>query len=245
MNLQPEFHFRRFEIKYLTDEDTAENIKKDLMPYLKHDPFADQEAKEYEVTLDGYNSSKKIRVRCYRTGGQIKDNAFLEIKRKEGVIVVKDRIRLNLEELRQFQKTDTLLDSGRSFSPKEENFIKEYEFERVIRALSPKILVTYTREPYAGVYDEGLRVTFDRNIKAAQNDNLFYDGGDMERIHPGEVVVEIKFRRGLPVYMGETIKKFSMIRVPFSKYRKGMEETRAIPGSFPGITRGFETVSYI
>ena len=42
-----------------------------------------------------------------------------------------------------------------------------------------------------------------------------YNGKDMNDLNVGKVVLELKFKRGLPPYIGDAIRLFNLKRVPF------------------------------
>ena len=50
---------------------------------------------------------------------------------------------------------------------------EEYNNERFRRVLEPKVLVSYSREPYIGAFNKNFRVTFDYNIIAQEGGSLF------------------------------------------------------------------------
>jgi len=115
-----------------------------------------------------------------------------------------------------------------------------------LRSIGPKVLVNYDREPYLGIYNENFRITFDKNIKAIQNDNLFYKGNDFEDISGNHTVMEVKFNGSLPHYVSEIIKEFDLQRISYSKYCHAIESTGCISAyDFPktkGIVDAKESI---
>ena len=233
-------HFQRFEFKYLIDSDTERDLKQYIKPYVITDPFAENTKNgSYQVVSlyydnpffyyyheknDGVKKRKKVRIRTYRNDGIWCPYCFFEIKRKYDAIILKDRFSFSFENYAQLIKEnswDGVLfpapDAGR------EKTIEEFEYESKRLSISPRILVVYDREPYLGRYNKNFRVTFDKNIRAMENDNLFYEGDDMNGISPEMTVMEIKFTGTLPDYMGKVIKMFNLERSAFSKYCHGVD----------------------
>lgn len=240
----PKLHFRRFEVKYALNKEQAQELKKRLMPFLVSDSFSAGATGSYRVksvyydsprffyyhqTLDGADCRKKIRMRTYKTENNHADFIFAEIKRKNGVLVSKDRLRLSRDEFEIFKSAGSLADIATFDNGKQADTLNEFEFERMARSLEAKILITYAREAYHGKFDSDLRVTFDSDIKAKESDNLFCDESDMIDIQQDVIVLEIKFRRGLPSYIADIIRAYDLKRVPFSKYRLSVEGCGLIP----------------
>lgn len=238
---QIKLHFQRFEFKYLLNEAIKEKLKQYLLSYVVMDKFAEEtQGKRYQVVslyydsplfyyhhekVDGVKIRKKIRLRTYQNDGKFSNNCFLEIKRKCDSVVLKDRVPFDTSKCEDFIKNpDIIIDDVASSDNKfYYNKIKqEFLFESYVRSLSPRLLVRYYREPFLGRFNKNLRVTFDYNIQAVENDNLFYNGSEFHDVSQGFVIMEIKFTGSLPFYIGDVIKKFSLQRIPFSKYCEGI-----------------------
>jgi hypothetical protein len=233
-HIQTKLHFQRFEIKYVLDAEIEERIKRRIAPYLVVDPFAENlPSNSYEVMslyfdspayyyyhakIDGVQKRKKIRLRTYRNNQIFSPYSFFEIKRKVDSVILKDRFVLTLPDYERlkvnndFHGTEAFRDQNRK------NVIQEFEWEKHLRALGPKLLVAYDREPYIGKLNKNFRVTFDKNIRAMENDNLFYIGPDMTDVSGNETVMELKFTGTLPFYIKEMIEEFDLSRTTYSKY---------------------------
>src|SRR3989344_8614882 len=117
-------HFQRFEFKYLLTKLQAEDILADcLVNNLQWDPYVrDQEHKSYQVNslyfdsdnykcynekLSGLKSRFKVRIRSYGDIGV--ETGFLEIKKKEDALVMKDRAAMDLGDTRKILGGDSAL----------------------------------------------------------------------------------------------------------------------------------------
>ncbi len=241
-------HFRRFEFKYLLTAEQEFEIKRHIRRYVAADAFAAPYGGAYKVyslyydspryyyywqKMDGVNRRKKIRLRTYRYDGKFYPYAFLEIKRKVDAIILKDRMLIDRTECERLV-TESDMSGSKFFTDGNGEVYAEFESERMTRSISPKILVVYDREPYLGKYNLHFRVTFDKNIRAAQNDNLFYDGNDLEDVSDNYTVMELKYNGTLPFYMNQVIKEFNLDRVAFSKYAGAVDACGAVSArAFP------------
>ena len=232
-------HFQRFEFKYILTPDLEAQIKKRIMPYIKQDPFAvDTKNSSYEVIslyydspgfyyyrqkMDGIKMRKKVRLRTYRNNGQFFPYAFFEIKRKHNVVILKDRFLMPKEDYEKLVENDDFHSTKAIRDQNRKDIIEEFEWEQHLRSIVPKILITYDREPYLGKYNENFRVTFDKNIKAMENDNLFYSGNDMIDVSGNLTVMELKFTGTMPYYISELIQEYNLERGTYSKYCHGVD----------------------
>jgi hypothetical protein len=249
----PKLHFQRFEFKYLITSDIEKEIKRRIKPYIKLDKFVENNSdKTYEVIslyydspvfyyyqqkVDGVLRRKKIRLRTYRNNGQFSKYAFFEIKRRHDTVILKDRFLMSRDDYEKLLQNDDFHSTAAIRDQNRKEIIKEFEWEQHLRSIVPKLLVTYDREPYLGAYNENFRITFDKNIKAIQNDNLFYVGNDMSDVSGIHTVMELKFNGTMPRYIDEVIKEFDLQRVSYSKYCNGVEADGALSAfNFPEIT---------
>src|SRR3989344_406711 len=251
--MPPKLRFERFEFKYLLDVDQYQRVKKALSHFLVPDTaVAGLPHGFYEVIslyydsprffyywekIDGASRRKKIRVRTYRRNGRyFSSDLFLEIKRKRDAVILKDRLLLSRENLtkKDLSLVSCLLSLNNAHSRRVYN---EYYFEQKARCLAPKVLISYSREPFIGKFNQNVRVTFDFGIRAkrtasnaASQDALF----DMENrgfadVSGTKVVMEVKFKGALPFYIDGILKDFNLSRVPYSKYCLGVEACYSLP----------------
>ena len=232
-------HFQRFEFKYILNKEQEAAIKKRIAPYVVPDPFTRATRNGlYEVRslyydspgfyyyhekIDGVKKRKKVRLRTYRNNGEYEPYAFFEIKRKYDAVILKDRFIMSVADYRKLIENDDFHDTESSQDQNRKDIIKEFEWEAHLRSIVPKVLVVYDREPYLGRYNANFRVTFDTNIRAIENDNLFYPGNDFVEVCPRIGVMELKFTGTLPFYVYEVIKEFNLERFPYSKYCNAVE----------------------
>lgn len=98
----------------------------------------------------------------------------------------------------------------------------------------PKMLVRYTRLAFHSSIDDYVRVTFDRRI-LYQPMRHYSLGGDPRRwasidaagsLGAGNLLMEVKFRGRPPVWIGDLVRRFGLVRQGFSKYGTAVRLTR-------------------
>ena len=220
--------FRRVEIKYLLDEDQYQSLKKELDTYIKPDIYPNSvicniyfDNDDYELinkSIDKPIYKEKVRLRSYNIPN--KDSVvFLEIKKKYEGIVGKRRIAAKLEDINNYLYNNAELKDSVNYR----------EIDNVIKRnnLKPKIYVAYNREAYLGVEDEGLRITFDSNLRT-RSLNLDLSMGDSGKLYFDKpmYIVEIKTLNSIPMYLSNILSKLKIYPTSFSKvgaiYEKGM-----------------------
>ncbi|MDP7367702.1 MAG: polyphosphate polymerase domain-containing protein [Candidatus Pacebacteria bacterium] len=242
---KPKLHFQRLEFKYILDAKQFKEIKMLLRKYVNLDEFVNNTKHGfYEVLslyydspkfysywekIDGAKKRRKIRLRTYRTDGALSSNIFFEIKRKHDSIVLKDRFVLNGNDYENlinrgdFFNSDSMNDDNRS------HLLEEFHFVKGLRSISPKILVSYNREPYLCKFNKNVRITFDYAIKAKRGEHLLHNENNFIDVSGTKVIMEIKFKGALPFYIENIIKRYNLSRVPYSKYCEGVEACYTLP----------------
>ena len=222
------YHFHRFEFKYHLSPFKAEQVRKELLDYyFVVDPQAENLPGQkyivnslyldspsymcYHDKIHGLKNRFKVRVRSYSAETRPEDEVFVEIRRKQDALIVKDRFKSRLGDWQEhYQKG---LKSGLAENRRTAEDIN-YHIKRF--NLRPKVLVQYARVPLEAKFIKRLRVTFDSNLKAAftgdmQEDTLYSFSKDL-------VVMEIKYLGSLPLWLGRIIQKYNLDRRPNSKY---------------------------
>jgi hypothetical protein len=214
-----------------------EPMRKRFMPFLVPDLNADQTELKSEYIVrsiyfdtphfdslsektEGLENRLKLRIRGYNNyfaGCEV----FLEIKRKFGNRSAKNRA------ITLYDLLDKTLETGelKRSNGKSSDIMKEdaarflYHLHR--EALRPVNLVVYDREPYHGKFDPGVRITFDKNIRAAvfpHLSELFSDNG-LSHIWKDTFILEVKyFEGGMPSWCKSIIQEFELKQEALSKY---------------------------
>lgn len=233
---------KRYELKYLISEDTAQAIRDYISSFCRLDKHADPSSSGYTVNniyfdtpdLRFYHDTRfkkmtrfKPRARYY--GDRPSDYIFPELKYRNSSVIWKTRYKLKVE--------DWLDHFSIKQSPAEEPRMKDsYDtFDEVIQLYNaqPILHVRYFREPYVTELEEYGRVTFDRNLTSRlangsynlelDEDYLYYDDPQTIRSDVSRVLLEIKVETNVPHWVIYIIQNFNLIQTGFSKYCNGID----------------------
>lgn len=100
------------------------------------------------------------------------------------------------------------------------SLVQELYGKMQYQQLRPRVLVSYTREPY--IYAAGnVRITFDWNIRTTMYHRKFLEEQvyDVDAVQcPGEMIMEVKFDAFLPRVIQDLIQMDGVRQQSFSKY---------------------------
>lgn len=235
----------RYERKYLVPNEKLIQLRNRIKPFVRPDFYADngQEIPQYTVRsiyfdtagfdsfyekMEGLKDRKKLRIRGYDTYHE-GCNVFLEIKRKLENRIAKNRA------LVPYDGIDQLLAIGDLSSVYSET--EKYEKEEAGRFLfnmkrydqKPANLIVYDREPYHGKFDQGVRITFDKNIRGsvfpAMSD--LYTNAGLKYLWEKHFILEIKyFSDQMPTWARSIVQEFGLRHEALSKYAQGFIKNR-------------------
>ncbi|MBR0479703.1 polyphosphate polymerase domain-containing protein [Candidatus Saccharibacteria bacterium] len=231
--------FDRIEKKYLITVDEKSQILKVIKNYMKEDSYFHSEVLNLYFDNDNYDLitqsidwtdfKEKLRARSY--GGY--DRVFLEIKTKirgeEENIGYKRRVMITHRDFNELVLKHTTLEDLAHRSIETENDLQiAREVDYLIKKfnLKPKILVTYDRESYKG--DNGLRITFDENLKY-RNENLSFVKEKRDKIYfkdKKNIIMEVKAHGVLPLWLVKTMSEQKIYPEQFSKIGKIYQKIR-------------------
>ena len=222
--------FDRIEKKYLITKGEKTILLESILENLAEDNY--HKSCIYNVYFDNHNHDliaqsidwtdfkHKVRARSY--GGY--NRVFMEIKTKihgeEENIGFKRRFMITKEDYKKFiskKKTAEELAKKSVESPTDVQIAREIDYYFKVFNLRPKILVIYDRESYRD--DNGLRITFDENLKYRNNDLGFYKTND-DKIYfkdDHNIIMEIKSQGALPLWLVKKLSTLSIFPVRFSK----------------------------
>ncbi len=222
--------FNRTEEKYLLTERQAGRLLDMSEGHLTPDPYC-QDGRMYLVENVYYDTAwddlisraieknifrQKLRLRSYGIPGP-ETIVFLEIKKKYEGIGNKRRTGMSLR-----MAEDYLLD-GKRPDPDTPGInalvLEEIDYMRTSCSLIPKTMITYERQAWFSADDPGLRLTFDRNI-LAREDELYLTAGPGGRplLPKGKVLFELKAEEAVPVWLVKAMDQMKIWPVTFSKY---------------------------
>ena len=174
--------------------------------------FDNSDDKALREKIDGIAKREKFRIRYYND-----DFSFITLEKKMKVndLCLKYDAPISEEQCRKILEGDT---GWMKDDPQE--LLREMYAKMNYQRLRPKVLVSYTREPY--IYPPGnVRVTFDSQIRTSlyHSEFLTKEVSDISATDtPQEMLLEVKYDAFLPEIIQDMIQVNSMRQQPFSKY---------------------------
>jgi len=244
MNIKNEketnLHFRRFEWKYIIDKAKMDQIIGDLSSHMQLDPYAPElndspnlsyyvvrsvymensALSTYHEKKSGIDYRRKLRIRSYKEHVNENEKVFLEIKRKKGDVILKDRMQISYNDCRNMHNHEDI----RKLLPNKNNLVlQEYVWLYNRSCMKPYLNITYKRIPYVGKIRKKFRITFDYDILAElTNGHINFSNNSNKK--NSQVVMEVKYNGTLPIWFYHLIKKHNLSRSSFSKYCYGIEQ---------------------
>lgn len=175
----------------------------------------------YREKVEGLRSRKKIRIRGY---GRLAGNptVFLEIKRKEGARITKDRAPVLYQHVHDMFRSGDVsryLTPDAAFPGAAED-AGRFLFHIHRYHLRPSILIIYAREAYYGRCHHALRITLDKDLRSCISPSLselFSDVG-ARRALPSHSILEVKFRDDFPSWLAAVTEAMQLRPLALSKY---------------------------
>lgn len=238
----------RLEYKYLIPNELLPELRAKVAPFVEADAY-NRELEGYTVrsiyfdtaalncyhdTVEGLKVRKKIRIRGYNECEE-KNIIFLEIKRKYGASVVKNRAPV------LYGHVEDLLASGdvercvltRTDFPNALKDARQFLFHIYSGSLRPIVLIMYEREAYYSKLGS-LRITFDKHLRSSiypSLDALFSEDNTLYSI-PKHFILELKFYDGLPSWLKSTVGALDLEQQALSKYAICVDEHYMLNGFF-------------
>jgi hypothetical protein len=229
----------RFELKYITEEAVALQIRDFVREFLDldengvgkpnysypvHSVYLDSPfMTTYWDTINGNKNRFKLRVRFYNDNPETP--VFFEIKRRMNNCIMKQRgavRRTSAPRLVEgfFPAPEDLMSQNPKHLAAVQNFVR---LSQMIGAL-PQMHVAYAREAYVPHDDNSCRLTLDRHV-CSEPEPILRLSTKMARpicIWGDAVVVELKFTNRFPNWFGDLVRAFGLNQCGAAKYADGV-----------------------
>ena len=239
--------FKRYELKYLMDEDQKDAVLRAIGEHMIPDCYAHSTISNIyfdtpDFLLARRSISKplykeKLRVRSYGTPSK-DDEVFVELKKKYDSVVYKRRLTMSLREAEEWLCYGS--DGPDSQIGREIGFMK-------IRypQIGPAMFLSYDRDAYCSGDSGDLRITIDSDITARTGDVSLSSDAIGHKVLPyGYTLMEIKTMYGYPEWLRSVLNDNRLYKSCFSKYGNAYKEMVLcrVPEEFIRITGGERTV---
>ena len=240
----------RYEFKYLVPFNRIDTLRRRIVPFVQEDKFAGRRADHqyvvrsiyYETTgyrsyvekLAGIERRVKVRIRGYNRP-EPESSVFLELKRKHGPFIRKNRAPVlwsELPDLLRDRDVERHVRVRRAFELGKED-ARQFFYQVIGKGMSPAILIAYERKAYFATFDRRIRLTFDKHIRfrLTQDPGILFEERSLTPLFRSHFVFEVKFYDSLPEWLVDVISEFSLQRQAVSKYTLSLERARALhPG---------------
>ncbi len=240
-----ETQWERLELKYLASLDAVGRLRAGFRPFCQPDheggyvittlyldgpglPF-------FRMVADDAFDRTKLRIRSYGTGP-----AFLELKRKTGEVIRKQRVAVPPDDVAARAEGLGIEPEGRGA-----NVLQNFAALAARFGASPLLVVRYRREAWASEVDRYARVTIDTAIEVAPADGYRFERPDDAFVPldggPGRsspAVIELKCETNVPGWLAALVHERQLRQVGFSKYARGVRALAA-RGLLPvGVSTG-------
>jgi len=178
----------------------------------------------YQEKMAGCGFRKKMRVRSYEQSVLVDTPIFLEIKRKKGEIIIKDRMMMKPEECQNFLSGESTPLWVDSLLEAEKDFLSECRWLYDFNCMRPVVYISYKRCAFVDKIRNNFRVTFDYDINSTLVNGDMNFGILEDQDDKGPIVMEVKYNETMPKWFYDIIKKHNLWRSAFSKYCFGIQE---------------------
>ena len=214
--------FKRYEMKYMMTRQQKIKLLEAMFPYMKLDNYGHTTIRNIYFDTDNYRLvrrsiekpvyKEKLRIRSYEQV-QPQDNVFIELKKKYDDVVYKRREVITQLETMEWLARETSFPKDTQIGYEIDYFFKYYQ------TLKPKVFLSYEREAFYSLDGSDLRVTFDENILARQDElSLSRDVWGESLIDDEQVLMEIKTSGGIPLWLTKVLTQEKLYKISFSKY---------------------------
>ncbi len=238
----------RYEFKYIVNKKYLEPLRQMMLPFVELDDNTDeiQGKNHYTVRsiyfdnpafdfyfekIEGIKNRKKVRLRGYDEGSP-EDVVFLEIKRKYEVPILKYRAPVRyVDALEIFKERNINGHTLQMYGIKNslENATRFF-YQVYAKNLRPVVLVVYEREAYFSKFDRTVRITFDKGLRgmAFPSLNDLFRNQELTVAMKNNFILEVKFNKHFPMWLGPILSKYSLKRQSASKYIITMDTCKVI-----------------
>ena len=226
----------RFELKYRVSILDYYKMRVAIRPYMVKDFYTNiassngylirslyydtYDYRAYNEKMAGDHERIKFRLRTYTTDVKENPRIRVEMKVRKGNAMEKHVVHVSTDDYNFFV--------WKKHWPENDNPILQ-EFERYMHLwnLKPQVLIQYNREGYEDREKDGIRITFDQNICAANSNNLFPTGPVFFRsFQQNTVVLEIKCKNKHPLWLRDFVRNYGLRWVANSKFTQAIQSAR-------------------
>lgn len=239
--------FSRYELKYVLTRRQYLDFAEILPNYLTPDNEGDQYGR-YSITslyydtddfqaywdkVEGHKFRRKVRVRVYGEGPVTPETmCFVEIKQRINKALQKKRVYITHSSAEALCSASADIPEEAEMDETDLETVSEIRYLQSTLQLRPACVVSYDRMAFDGSeYEDGLRITFDTNLKGRTHALSLEAMGHAENqffIPPEWCIMEIKVNYRVPYWLTEMIGKYRFTLRRVSKYCAALEASKSL-----------------
>lgn len=239
--------FSRYELKYLLTRQQHDEFAEILPNYLEPDNSGDaygryritslyhdtEDYRAYWDKIEGHKFRRKIRIRVYGDDPVGPDSeCFLEIKQRINKTLQKKRVIIPYASAEALCSRGEIIPEEADMSETDREVVSEVRYLQATLQLQPACVVAYDRRAFNGSeYEDGLRITFDTNLKGRTHDLSLLSKGHAQNqffIPPEWCILEVKVNYRVPYWLTEMIGQYRFTLRRVSKYCAALEQSKAL-----------------
>ena len=222
--------FKRYEKKYLMDEEVMKRLLPEIGAHMEADKFC-QDGNTYSICnlyfdTAGYDVireslskpfyKEKLRLRSYGLPRSPNDIVFLEMKKKVNRMVTKRRASLTLREAEGFL---TKREYPKNASYMTRQVLNEIDYYLSHKEVKPVMRLSYDRMAFFDREDPQFRLTFDQNIRYLRGDIGFQNVEEGNLLMKKDFrLMEVKVSEAFPLWFANLLSRENVHISSFSKY---------------------------
>lgn len=218
---------KRYEMKYIMDEEQTEYFKKSIEGYMKEDKFGlcsiaslYYDTPNYRLirtSIEKPAFKEKIRLRSYGLATE-SSPVYLELKRKAYGIVYKRRVQTTIPLVNKFFYGEGDICAGGQINREITTFRDYYQ------TLVPACLIIYDRIAYYQP-DGDLRLTIDHDPRYRYEQlDLTTSMQGNSLLKKGHTILEVKVQQAVPLWLSAILTKGRIYKGSFSKYGEAYKQ---------------------
>lgn len=193
--------------------------------------FDTADDKLYWEKLDGEKIRKKVRIRSYHDSKSLKVlTTILELKKKDDQNVFKEKISIRFTDAFNLMQNPHTYAITSKLPKSEKKAMDDVLYLKYKYDIRPRIMISYERRAVYDKYNPSTRLTFDFNVKYRITD-LENESIEMENyaLSPNLVIMEMKYKKFVPIWAVWMIRKFNLSLTTVSKYCEALNKSKSFP----------------
>jgi hypothetical protein len=161
--------------------------------------------------LSGIKDRKKVRLRLYNLDDKL---IKLEMKNKKNNYTYKETLQIS-----NTTGKEIINGNYKSFYNNKTHMSTKFYNYFALNKIKPKVIIEYLREAYIYSFSN-IRINFDKEIKASYYTSDIYNRNltFVPIIKPDLIILEIKYKDFIPIWLKKILLSAKVSRTSFSKY---------------------------